>query len=94
MSASILVVVDEPVVQDTVKWLLHTQGYEVTTAGTGEEALTRIAQQEFDVMLSDIKMPGLNGLDVLERSRALKPREAARMLEISLASLYRKLGEA
>ncbi len=76
MSASILVVDDEPVVQDTMKWLLHTQGYEVTTAATGEEALARIAQQEFDVMLSDIKMPGLNGLDVLERSRALKPRLA------------------
>jgi len=76
MTASILVVDDEPVVQDTVKWLLHTQGYEVTTAGTGEEALTRIVQQEFDLMLSDIKMPGLNGLDVLERSRTLKPRLA------------------
>ena len=76
MTASILVVDDEPVVQDTVKWLLHTQGYEVTTAGNGEEALTRIAQEEFDLLLSDIKMPGLNGLDVLERSRVLKPRLA------------------
>jgi DNA-binding NtrC family response regulator len=76
MSASILVVDDEPMVQDTVKWLLNTQGYEVATAGNGEEALTRLAQQEFDVMVSDIKMPGLNGLDVLERSRVLKPRLA------------------
>jgi DNA-binding NtrC family response regulator len=76
MSASILVVDDEPVVQDTVKGLLNTQGYEVATVGNGEEALTRIAQQEFDVMLSDIRMPGLNGLDVLERSRVLKPHLA------------------
>jgi DNA-binding NtrC family response regulator len=76
MSASILVVDDEPVVQDTVKWLLHMQGYQVSIAGTGEEALTRIAQQEFDVVVSDIRMPGLNGLDVLERSRVLKPRLA------------------
>ena len=44
-----------------------------TSRGNGEEALSRIAQQEFDVVVSDIKMPGLNGLAVLERSRALKP---------------------
>jgi two-component system response regulator PilR (NtrC family) len=74
MSASILVVDDDLVVQDTVRWLLHTDGHEVATAGTGEEALTRITQRHFDVMVSDIKMPGLDGLEVLERSRALDPR--------------------
>jgi DNA-binding NtrC family response regulator len=73
MSASILVVDDEPVVQDAVRWLLRTQGYDVDIARNGEEALSRIAQHEFDVVVSDIKMPGLNGLAVLERSRALKP---------------------
>src|SRR5262245_61105856 len=73
MNASILVVDDEPVVQDAVRWLLRAQGYDVDTVGNGEEALSRIAQQEFDVVVSDIKMPGLNGLDVLERSRAMKP---------------------
>ena len=73
MNASILVVDDEPVVQDAVRWLLRAQGYDVDTVGNGEEALSRIAQHEFDVVVSDIKMPGLNGLDVLERSRAMKP---------------------
>ena len=73
MSASILVVDDDPVVQDTVRWLLRSQGYDVDIARNGEEALSRIAQQEFDVVVSAIKMPGLNGLEVLERSRALKP---------------------
>jgi two-component system response regulator PilR (NtrC family) len=73
MNASILVVDDEPVVQDAVRWLLRSQGYDVDIARNGEEALSRIAQQEFDVVVSDIKMPGLNGLAVLERSRALKP---------------------
>jgi len=69
MSASILVVDDEPLLQEAVKCVLHSQGYDVATAGTGEEALTRIAQQAFDVIVSDIKMPGLTGLEVLERSR-------------------------
>jgi DNA-binding NtrC family response regulator len=75
MGASILVVDDEPVVQRTVKSLLHTQGYDdVATAGDGEEALTRLDRQPFDVLVSDIRMPGLSGLEVLERSRALHPR--------------------
>jgi DNA-binding NtrC family response regulator len=75
MGASILVVDDEPVVQRMVKSLLHTQGYDdVATAGDGEEALTRLDRRPFDVLVSDIRMPGLSGLEVLERSRALHPR--------------------
>jgi DNA-binding NtrC family response regulator len=74
MSATVLVVDDDLIVQDSVKCLLDTDGYEVTTAATGEEALSRLARQGFDVVVSDIKMPGLTGLDVLERSRMLSPR--------------------
>jgi CheY-like chemotaxis protein len=74
MSATVLVVDDDLIVQDSVKCLLDTDGYEVTTAATGEEALSRLARQGFDVVVSDIKMPGLTGLDVLERSRMLNPR--------------------
>jgi two-component system, NtrC family, response regulator PilR len=74
MNASVLVVDDDLIVQDSVKCLLDTDGYDVTTAATGEEALSRLARQGFDVVVSDIKMPGLTGLDVLERSRMLSPR--------------------
>jgi DNA-binding NtrC family response regulator len=73
MNASILVVDDEPSVQDALGWLLRAEGYQVATVGSGEEALARIEQQEFDVIVSDIRMPGMNGLEVLERSRALNP---------------------
>jgi DNA-binding NtrC family response regulator len=73
MGASILVVDDDPDVQVTFSQLLHEEGYVVATAGSGEEALSRLARRGFDVLVSDIKMPGLTGLDVLERSRALDP---------------------
>jgi len=76
MSASILVVDDEPSMQDALGWLLRSEGYDVATAGSGEEAVTRLEAQEFDIIVSDIKMPGLTGLDVLERSRTLNPRAA------------------
>src|SRR3989454_10171063 len=74
MTASILVVDDEPAIQDILTWSLAAEGYRVATAGSGEEALTRVGEQDFDVIVTDIVMPGLNGLEVLERSRVLNPR--------------------
>jgi DNA-binding NtrC family response regulator len=74
MPASILVVDDEPALQDILTWSLAAEGYRVATAGSGEEALTRVEEQDFDVIVTDLVMPGLNGLDLLERSRVLNPR--------------------
>ena len=74
MTASILVVDDEPAIQDILTWSLAAEGYRVATAGSCEEALTRVEEQDFDVIVTDIVMPGLNGLDLLERSRVLNPR--------------------
>ena len=71
MTVSILVVDDESTTQDTLGLFLETEGYRVAIAGSGEEALTRIEQQTFDVIVADVVMPGVSGLEVLERSRAL-----------------------
>src|SRR5262245_48202116 len=76
MTASILVVDDESTTQDTLGLFLETEGYSVAIAGSGEEALSRIEQQEFDVIVADVVMPGVSGLEVLERSRALNPGAA------------------
>jgi DNA-binding NtrC family response regulator len=73
-TASILVVDDEPAIQDILTWSLTAEGYNVATASSGEEALTRFKEQDFDVIVTDLVMPGLNGLDLLERSRVLNPR--------------------
>ena len=76
MTASILVVDDESTTQDTLGLFLETEGYRVAIAGSGEEALTRIEPQEFDVIVTDVVMPGVGGLEVLERSRARNPGAA------------------
>ena len=76
MTASILVVDDEPAIQDILTWALSAEGYRVATAGSGEEALARVEEEDFDVIVTDIVMPGLDGLEVLERSRVLSPRAA------------------
>ena len=76
MTASILVVDDESTTQDTLGLFLETEGYSVAIAGSGEEALTRIEQQEFDVIVTDVVMSGVSGLEVLERSCARNPGAA------------------
>jgi DNA-binding NtrC family response regulator len=76
MTASILVVDDESTTQDTLGLFLETEGYRVATARSGEEALTRIEEQEFDVIVADVIMPGISGFEVLERSRVLNPGAA------------------
>ncbi len=74
MSTSILVVDDERAIQDTLAWCLRTDGHEVLTAGSGEEALAIMAGQDFDVVISDIIMPGVSGIELLRKARALQPR--------------------
>ena len=65
---------------------LASEGYRVATAGSGEEAVTCLEEQEFDVIVTDLVMPGLGGLDVLEKARLLDPR-AAVILMTAYASL-------
>jgi len=49
-------------------------GYHVETARSGEEALTKIAQQPFDLVITDLRMPGVDGLELLESIRATDPK--------------------
>src|SRR5712692_7158594 len=74
MSASILVVDDERAIQDSIAWCLRTDGHEVRTAGSGEEAMAIMADQGFDLILSDIIMPGLSGVELLRKAHTLHPQ--------------------
>jgi len=61
----ILVVDDEEVVRNLLQRTLTEAGYDVTTAADGEEALSAVSQGEVEVVLLDIKMPGMSGIEVL-----------------------------
>ena len=82
----ILVVDDETAILDTLKILLKREGYAVTTACTGKEALVLLEEDPPDMVLTDIRMPGLTGLDVLNRAREVDP-EAVVILMTAQASL-------
>ena len=71
--ASILVIDDEPVIRDTLAEFLRGEGYAVTAAESGERAVELAAARRFDVALCDVNLPGLDGLDVLDRLAALCP---------------------
>jgi two-component system KDP operon response regulator KdpE len=66
----ILVVDDHPKVVRFIQIDLKRRGYEVITAGSGDEALELVKTARPDIMLLDIIMPGMDGLEVLERLRS------------------------
>ncbi len=67
---NVLIIDDEPGLRQTVSLILSGEGYQVSTASDGEEGLTRALEQQPDLILCDVKMPRLPGLDFLERYRA------------------------
>jgi len=69
----VLVVDDDPVVGSSIDRVLSGKGYAVISAASGEEALERLAREDYDVVYTDIKMPGMNGLEVARRIKASRP---------------------
>ena len=67
--ALVLVVDDEPDIRDASERILSRVGYQVQKASRGDEALDILNKESVDIMLLDLKMPGMDGLEVLERIR-------------------------
>src|SRR5215216_4085965 len=77
---AILVVEDELPLQEVIGSILRIEGYDVETAGSGEEALARLEAQRFEVIVTDVVLPGLSGLDLLEKSRAIDPQPSVMLI--------------
>ena len=76
----ILVLDDEPIVGNRLRPALAKSGYEVTAVTTGAEALRLIDESHFDIVVTDIRMEGIDGLDVLRHVRARSPRTLVIMI--------------
>ena len=70
---SILLVDDEENIRKTVGVDLSEKGYDVTLAGSGEEAIKKLGKSKFDVVITDLNMDGLSGIQVLERTKKMSP---------------------
>ena len=73
-SAHVLVVDDEPRYRDVIRFNLEAEGYRVTCAATGEEALGAFRKQDPDLVVLDLMLPGLDGFEVCRRIRELSTR--------------------
>jgi len=71
---SVLLVDDEPIVGKRLKPALEKSGYQIETYEDGAQALERIAQQDFDIVVTDIRMEPVDGLKVLEAALKKNPR--------------------
>jgi excisionase family DNA binding protein len=69
----ILVVDDEPAVRELLARTLGTKGYTVDTAPDGASAIERLASVKYDLLITDLKMPGMDGLSVIREARRSLP---------------------
>ena len=76
----ILVVDDDPGMVDTLTDVLAASGYDTAKAVSGREAIEKARGTAFDLVLMDIQMPGLNGLQTLHALREVNPRVAVVMM--------------
>jgi len=72
-SRKVLVVDDDPAVRKSIDRVLSNKGYAVITAENGEEAMRKLNEEKYDLVYTDIRMPGMSGLDVAEQVKARKP---------------------
>ncbi|HEX2440452.1 MAG TPA: response regulator [Methylomirabilota bacterium] len=92
----ILIVDDEQSVREVLSEYFTEQGYAVETAGDGEEALAQVQRSTPDLVLLDVRMPGLDGVETLRRIRGIAPDVAVIMVtaneDVGLARDTLKLG--
>ncbi len=69
----ILLVDDEPDILDVCQRILETDGYQVETAPSGATALEQVKRQPFDLLVTDIKMPGMDGLELVQAVKQVAP---------------------
>lgn len=77
---SILIVDDDESIRRTLSRILESEGYETSTAGDGDEAIAVLKERKFDVMVSDIRMPHIDGMHLASAAHRRDPHMAVVML--------------
>jgi len=82
---SVLIVDDEPNMRKTLADILHDEGYEVSTAASGEEAVEMCSGEGYDIVLLDVRMPGIDGVEAFRQIR--RHQENVRVIMMSAYSV-------
>jgi CheY-like chemotaxis protein len=70
---NILVLDDDPVVTLSCKRILGAEGFKITTAARGEDALRQIEKEEYDLLITDVRLPDTSGIEVVREARKIQP---------------------
>jgi two-component system NtrC family response regulator len=89
MRVKILLADDDAALRRVIQFKLKQMGYDVTVAADGEEALAILKNNRFDLLLTDMRMPKLNGIELLERAKQVQPE-----LEVILITAYATISQA
>ncbi len=81
--AMILIVEDDPDIRELVAYTLGKEGYETLQAASGEEGLKALAERKPDLVLLDVMLPGMDGLELLRRVKAAKETREVPVLMVS-----------
>jgi CheY-like chemotaxis protein len=90
MSKKIMIVDDEPDVVDAVRTMIEAEGYEVVVAYSGKECLRKLKEEKVDLILLDIRMPVMDGWEVL---RKLKEKGITNTTKVSMITAVLQIGE-
>ncbi len=71
---NILIIDDEAAILRLLSTILTRQGHEVDTAESGKEGIQNVQSNSYDIIITDIKMPGVSGIDVLKEAKRIKGR--------------------
>ncbi|TNF52976.1 response regulator [bacterium] len=73
-NGNVLVVDDEPVVLKSCERILTSEGYSVKTASNGQDAIDILQKEDYDLVITDLKMPEVDGIDLIKWVRGSKPQ--------------------
>src|SRR5882762_2334135 len=82
-AAKVLLIEDDAGIRDTMQKVLAQEGHVVTVEKRGDEGLARAAEGSFNVVITDLRLPGLNGLELVRQLHTARPR-----LPIILVTAY------
>src|SRR3990170_316924 len=80
MSGTILLVEDEEYIRENLSEILQMNGYQVSTAANGEMGLDLARRSDFDIVLTDLKLPGMSGIEVVRSVKSISPDTACIIL--------------
>jgi len=70
----ILVLDDDPIITLSCKRILGAEGFSISTVEKGEDALNKLSKEDFDLLISDVRLPDISGMEVLKEARIIKPK--------------------